>query len=306
MTQIVTANRLFIHMTKPEEIIKESIKASLAKHGIVEPTAKKKQGVIIKESLGVVIPKTYTLKTESISGETKSVHEVVYKSHVDSFNLVSTKIDTLDKQGDTVNNPNNSEFRRLKLDETENLNGIKFHELYFSNTADSSSEIRIDSLPYMRLSRDWGTFEKWQFDFRACGMAATEGWAVCMFDPFKQKYTNVFVEKNTEGVPVCGIPVLVVDTWHHAWFADHPGDKLEYLNTSMKEVHWSVVEARMLVAEKANLQNLYAIRPIVNNEPEKIIGMLPPTNQPPVQVADPHAVQQTLPDPVEMMPRGAQ
>lgn len=217
------------------------------------------------EEAAIAIPKPFVLKTESTSNVTKQNHFELYRNYVDSFNKVSSNIDIVPKED--ANNPNNSTFRRLKLDEQHNLNGVKFHELFFANVGDKRSEVRMDSVSFIRLERDWGTFENWQLDFRACGMAATEGWAVCFFDPFKKRYFNTLVEKHTENVPVMGIPVLVVDTWHHAWFRDYPGEKMAYLNAMMKEINWDVVEARMEVAEGCRLDQIYNIQPIYAGEP---------------------------------------
>jgi Fe-Mn family superoxide dismutase len=267
----------------PEQNLENLVKQSIAS------TFSKKIGTPEKKTLneGVILtPKTYVLKTESLSGMVKELHTNFYKTCVDSFNDISRKLDVLDPEN--ADNPQNSSYRHLRRDEIKNLNAVKLHELYFSNTADPNSEIRVDSIPFMRLSRDWGTFEKWQFDFRACGMSAKEGWAICYFEPYKQRYMNTFIEGDASNVPMGAIPVLVIDTHHHAWFRDFTEQKVEYLNTMMREINWSVVEARMVVAEKTNLQNLYAIQPVANMEPERMIGMLP-TNQPPIskdQVVD--------------------
>jgi hypothetical protein len=78
------------------------------------------------------------------------------------------------------------------------------------------------------------------------------------------------------------IPVLVIDTWHHAWFYDYPGEKMDYLNKSMREINWNVVEMRMLAAEMAKLNQLYAIQPVISNEKER--GVTLPEVMPPVEV----------------------
>lgn len=260
-------------------IVENTVKNAFAKSNPAPKPTMLTEGVVL-------VPKTFVLKTESLSGDIKELHTKLYKTYVDSFNDISRKLDTIDPE--EANNPQNSTYRHLKCDETKNLNAIKLHELYFSNTADPHSEIRADSTPFMRLSRDWGTFERWQFDFRACGICGKEGWVICYYEPYKQRYMNTFIEGDATGMPLGCIPVLVIDTHHHAWFRDFTEAKTEYLNTMMREINWSVVEARMVVAEKSNMQNLYAIQPVVNMEPERMIGMLP-TNQPPIgkdQVVD--------------------
>ena len=235
---------------------------------------------IISEAV-VLMPRSFVLKTDVQSPTTKENHEKLYKSYVDSFNKISSKLDSVSKQD--AENPNDSEFRRLKIDENHNMNGAKFHELYFMNIGDLNSEIRADSIPFMRLSRDWGTFDQWQLDFRACGMAATEGWAICYFDPFKQRYFNCFVEKHNMYIPLMGIPVIVMDTWHHAWFYDYPGEKMEYLNKSMRELNWDVIEMRMLASEMSKLNQIYAIQPVISNKKEDR-GITLGTNTPPLEV----------------------
>ena len=235
---------------------------------------------VIKESV-VVTQKAFPLKTEFLSAITKETHFKLYKNYVQSFNQVSSKLDTVDKINDPLNF-NNSEFKRLKLDEQSNLNAVKLHELYFTNISDLNSKLAANYICFQRLARDWGSFENWQFDFRACGLVEEEGWAILYFDPYKQRYFNGFIEKHTGNIPVCGIPVLVIDTFHHAWFRDYPGEKIQYLNNMMREINWDVVETRMAIAEKTNLQQLYMVQP-VGLEKNKEIMMNGIVNQAPIQ-----------------------
>lgn len=269
------------------KIVSQSVKKTLEDKGVKtslnENVSNKNNLKFIKEAT-VLTPKTFILKTEFQSNTTKENHFKLYKSYVDSFNRISSKLDTVDKVTDP-NNPNDSEFRRLKEDEQCNFNSVKLHELYFDNISDLGSNIGMDSVPFLRLSRDWGSFENWQFDFRACGMSATEGWAILYWEPFKQKYMNCFVEKHSNGVPVGGIPVLVIDTWHHAWFRDYPespNGKLNYLNAMLREVNWNVTEARMIIAERSNVQQIYMIKPVSAPEPDKLSNQIRIANAPPI------------------------
>ena len=266
-----------------QKVIQEAVGNVLGNSGVLEkPVIKQAVAAgkkLLKEAV-IIMPRSFVMKGDVQSPTTKENHEKLYKSYVDSFNKISSKLDTVPRTD--ADNNNDSEYRRLKQDEVHNMNGVKFHELYFTNSGDLNSEIRADSTPFMRLSRDWGTFDAWQLDFRACGMVAREGWAVCYFDPFKQQYFNTFVEGHTINLPLMCIPVLVVDTWHHAWFYDFPGEKMEYLNKSMREINWNVVEMRMLTAEMAKLHQLYAIQPVISNEKER--GVALPEVMPPVEV----------------------
>jgi len=266
-------------------IIKQAVSSVLHATGKLDEVPMIKEAVasgkkLLREAV-ILMPRTFMMKSEAQSPTTKENHEKLYKSSVDAFNKISAKLDSTPRT-DADNSNDDSEFRRLKIDETHTMNGVKLHELYFTNSGDLHSEIRADSVPFMRLNRDWGTFDRWQLDFRACGMAAREGWAVCYFDPFKQQYFNTFIEGNSLHLPMLCIPVLVVDVWHHAWFYDFPGDKLEYMNKSMREINWNVMEMRMLAAEMAKLNQLYAIQPVFSGDRERQITMS--SNSPPVEV----------------------
>ena len=270
------------------KIVSQSVRKTLESQGVKAPVnevavVKEKGPTFLKEAV-ILTTKTFVLKTEFQSNTTKENHFKLYKSSVDSFNRLSSKLDTIDKIKDP-NNANDSEFRRLKEDQQQNLNSVKLHELYFDNISDLGSNIGMDSIPFMRLARDWGSFENWQFDFRACGMAATEGWAILYWEPFKQRLLNCFVEKNSVGVPVGGIPLLVIDTWHHAWFRDYPESpegKLNYLNAFMREVNWAVVEARMVIAERSNVQQIFAIKAIAASDTDRMTGQIRVSNAAPI------------------------
>ena len=260
-----------------QEIAMKAIKTSLGNSLIASPKQKVVEAVdkgknLIKEAL-IVIPKTFILKTEWLSAKTKETHENLYKNYIAQFNQASAELDTVGREDIT-------KLRSLKNDEAYSLNAIKLHELYFGNISDQQSEIHRDSIPYMRLGRDWGTFENWQFDFRGTALASREGWIILYYDPFKDKYMHAMVDGHTENIPVCGIPILVLDMWSHAYFKDYLDDKKSYVNAMMREINWQIVEARMVIAERANLKDLYMVRPLVNNVPQKMIDQA--SNTPPI------------------------
>ncbi len=233
----------------------------------IKETPKKKSN-LLKEALHL-IPKTFQLKTESLSEDTKKHHLLLYRQYVDTFNKISSGLDAVNRQEASANY---SEYRSLKIDETYNLNAVKLHELYFYNIADPNSEISTDALPYMRLARDFGTFENFQFDFMACCDAAREGWAVTVYEPYRDVYMNVAIDSHNVNIPVGTIPVIVMDVWAHSYYKDYDSNKEDYVVAMMRELNWDVVEARMALAEKADLGALYMVQPAYNVQPERMLN----------------------------------
>ena len=167
--------------------------------------------------------------------------------YLKNFNEVSAKLDTADRQNV---NCNHSEFRSLKLDESFNMNGVYLHELYFANIGDVNSEIKMDSLSYMKLSRDFGSFDAWQKDFMACVAASQCGWAITYLNTYTQTYMNAVIDLHTNNVPFGSYPIIVMDAWQHAYYRDYLKDVNTYTRAMMKQLRWSAIEERIQKADK--------------------------------------------------------
>lgn len=262
-------------------LIQEKVKDSLKKSGHFPELneIKTKNTKIVKEAL-ITTPSSFVLKTEKLSRSSKEAHENLYKKYSESFNKVSSELDAVNKYeaGSYA-----SMYRSLKMDECYNLNAIKLHELYFNNISDLASEIHVDTIPYMKLSRDFGNFENWQFDFIACAMSAREGWAVTVYEPYKNTYMNICIDSHNVGIPIGTVPVLVIDMWSHSFYKDYEIDKRSYLISMMREINWDVVEARMALAEKTELNALYFIKPTYTDEASKLLATARIDTKAPIQ-----------------------
>ena len=207
---------------------------------------------IIKETLNLnealsAQEKTFTFNSDFLSTDNFQNHVELYQGYLKNFNEISAKLDTADR---TNVNCNHSEFRSLKLDEAFNMNGVYLHELYFSNIGDPHSEIKMDSLAYMRLARDFGSFDAWQKDFMACMSASQCGWAITYLNTYTQTYMNAVVDLHTNNVPFGSYPIIVMDAWQHAYYRDYLKDVGTYTRAMMKLLRWPVIEERIAKADK--------------------------------------------------------
>ena len=191
--------------------------------------------------------KKFTFNSDFLSNDNFQNHVELYQGYLKNFNEVSAKLDTADRQNV---NCNHSEFRSLKLDEAFNMNGVYLHELYFANIGDMNSEIKMDSLAYMRLARDFGSFDAWQKDFIACASASQCGWAITYLNTYTQTYMNAVVDLHTNNVPFGSYPVIVMDAWQHAYYRDYLKDVSTYTRAMMKLLRWPVIEERIQKADK--------------------------------------------------------
>jgi Fe-Mn family superoxide dismutase len=195
----------------------------------------------------VLEPKKYDIQTDILSQKAISSNIEDFKSAVDIVNEISAKLDSVDRSN---SNPKDAAFRELKSAEAYNLNYVFLTSLHFDNIADPASKVMMDSLSYMRLSRDFGTFEDWQKDFIACAMGARNGYVATVFNGSLNRYMNVMVDENSSGPMMSCIPVICLCVKDSFYFRDYLNDRKAYIFAMMKELRWSLIEERFKRADK--------------------------------------------------------
>ena len=208
----------------------------------------------INETLGgslneayVTEPKKFDLKTELLSNATKAAQQKEFEQFVAALNKVSAELDGADREN--VNNKS-SDFRSLKNDEVYNMNATFLKALYFENISDLRSSITMDSLVFLRLERDFGTFDAWQKDFIACCMASRDGYAILGYSLFLKRYRNFVVDEEAKNVGIGVVPIIVMDMNVGAYWRDYLDNKQAYVRAMMKEFNWDRVERRVKRTEK--------------------------------------------------------
>lgn len=229
-------------MNKPNDLLKALDGVDVG--GIIEISLKKQLGTL--DESYVAEQKPYSQVSEFVSQKTKEAHTSLYKGYVDTLNRVSAELDTAER---AKADSKHSDYRSLKLDEAYNLNAVWLHELYFANCFDPHSEVYMNSTAFMRLERDFGTFEDWQKDYMACALASGQGWAVCGYNIFLKRYVNTMVSNHSQDVMIGLYPLVVIDMHEHAYFRDYLTDKKSYLVAMMRQLNWNVIEERFKKAE---------------------------------------------------------
>lgn len=198
-------------------------------------------------------PQNYALPTEQLTQRTKKTHQAIYEQSVETMNSISLRLEGADRHDA---NSRSSVYRTLKRDESSAINAAFLHALFFDNISDVRSQITTDMVSYVKLARDWGTFDRWQEDFRAACLSSRNGWCVTVYNTFLNRYLNVVVDEEADGVPFGCVPIIVMDMHEHAFFHDYLANKELYVTAMMLEFDWEVINARFERAERiANIVN---------------------------------------------------
>lgn len=235
-----------------EKLVKETIQESLSglldsglEESNINSKVEEKTNQDLNEAYVTAAPK-FDLKTELLSDKNKKAHQENLEDYVEKLNKVSAKLDSIDR---SEVNSNHSDFRNLKLDETHNHNAAFLHGLFFHNISDLNSQISMNSLSFMKLERDFGSFDNWQEDFIACALASRNGWVITAYNTQIRRYVNLMVDLHSNNVMIGCQPIIVLDCWEHTYYRDYLNNRKAYVHAMMKELNWNVIEKRIEKSE---------------------------------------------------------
>ena len=179
------------------------------------------------------------LELDGISRESIEAHYKLYQGYVNKRNEILGKLEGVDLSSA---NQVYSDFRSLKVDLTFAIGGIKNHEIYFEHLGGIGGEPAgvFSDL----VKRDFGSFADWKADLKATGMAG-RGWAWTAYDWDEGRLFN-YIGDAQNTFPVWGVkPVLALDVYEHAYYADFFTARAGYIDEFMNFVDWDVVNARL-------------------------------------------------------------
>jgi len=180
------------------------------------------------------------LKFKSLNGisekQISEHHDVLYAGYVKKINEIRERLKAVNKD---EANATFSDFRALKVEEAFALNGVKLHEGYFDNLGGDGKP--VGEILKM-VQDDFGSFEEWEKDFKACCMSA-RGWVVLAFDLNDKRLRNLICDShNMYGIWNC-MPLLIMDMYEHAYFIDFSTAKKKYIETFMQNIDWTFVNS---------------------------------------------------------------
>lgn len=184
---------------------------------------------------------------KGISDQQLTYHfDTHYKGYVAKINEIWEKMQTVDR---SKANQNFSDYRALKVEESFNWMGVVLHEHYFENIKDGKGTAPGAKL-MEHINRNFGSFDKWKEDFKACGIAL-RGWAVLVYDLTSGKLINNGLDAHNVYSLLNAIPLLVLDVYEHAYYTDQGPKRPPYIDAFFENVNWNVVNKRFDAALKA-------------------------------------------------------
>jgi superoxide dismutase, Fe-Mn family len=168
-------------------------------------------------------------------------HFTLYQGYVTNTNKVLDLLATLLKDG----KQGTPEFAELKRRLGWEFNGMRLHELYFSNLGGDGDWGKAPQLT-KRVEAQFGSVEACANDFMAVAAMRGIGWAVCYEDPESGLIINQWINEHDVGHPAGGNPLLILDVFEHAYMTDYGIKRADYLTAFFNNLKCEAVEQRLL------------------------------------------------------------
>ncbi len=183
--------------------------------------------------------KTFALSSlEGITPESVAAHLGLYAGYVKNLNTLLASKEAL-ATGDAYALAEVT--RRLAFE----YDGARLHELYFEQWEGGSTPLTTSGTLATALTKQFGSLEAWEKQFRAVGMMRGIGWAILYFDREARMFHHAWVSEHHEGLLAGADIILALDIWEHAFVAQFgTAGRGAYIDAFFKNLNWSVMEKR--------------------------------------------------------------
>lgn len=171
-----------------------------------------------------------------LSKELIKDHISLYHGYVNNTNNLIQEMDILFGEGMEGSAPYAETKRRFGWE----WNGMRLHELYFSNMIKGGSYLDRNTNLYKKIIEDFGSYDNWERCFKSTGLMRGIGWVVLYFDPFLEALFNVWIDEHNTGHLTGCYPILILDVFEHAYLLDYGTKKSDYIDVFFKIINWKI------------------------------------------------------------------
>lgn len=138
------------------------------------------------------------------------------------------------------------EFAELRRRFGWEWNGMRLHELYFGNLSKDSVSSGDAPLLTERIAKVYGSMEKWEEDFRACGAMRGIGWVILAHDKESGGLFTTWINEHDLGHLAGAVPLIVMDVFEHAFITEYGLNRAAYIDAFIAGLDWRAAEARFV------------------------------------------------------------
>jgi Fe-Mn family superoxide dismutase len=180
--------------------------------------------------------KSFSLpELKGISAKNIEEHLKLYAGYVKFSNYILNQINELSKDAGKWAYEIGELQRRFAFEH----NGMRNHELYFSQFEGGSQALPQESALMKKIEAEFGSFDAFLARFTALAMTRGVGWAF-LYDCRESGHLLLqWVDEQHLGLLNGPRPILGIDMWEHAFVYDYPtSEKKKYVEAFFENLNW--------------------------------------------------------------------
>ena len=136
------------------------------------------------------------------------------------------------------------------------VSGHILHSIFWKNLSPDGGG-RPDGELAQAIERELGGFEAFQAQLtNATNLVQGSGWGVLALEPVSKRLIIEQVYDHQGNVAQASAPLLVIDSWEHAYYLQYQNRKPEFVQAVWQLVNWEDVAARYAAAKASTLPGL--------------------------------------------------
>jgi Fe-Mn family superoxide dismutase len=175
-------------------------------------------------------------------------HDKHHRVYVEHANEAMEQLQEMRKRGD---------FKQLAGIERElafNVSGHVLHSIYWQNLSPDGGD-RPEGVLLRTIERDFDSFDVFKKQLTATATSIMgSGWAALVWEPVSRRLGTTQIHDHQSQITQSGIPLLVLDAWEHAYYAQYQNEKAKYFEAIWKLWNWQDVAARFAAAQTVDLR----------------------------------------------------
>ena len=189
------------------------------------------------------LPYDYGALEPHISGEIMQLHhDKHHNTYVTALNEVLEKLAAAREKGDF------GAIVGMEKTLSFNLGGHLNHSVFWKNLSPDGGD-KPDGELAAAINESFGSFDGFQAHFTSAATTIQgSGWAILAWDTLGQSLHIVQLYDQQANVPVCMVPIVMVDMWEHAFYLQYKNVKADYVKAWWNVVNWADAAARFEAA----------------------------------------------------------
>ncbi len=170
-------------------------------------------------------------------------HDKHHKAYVDGLNKAEINMEQARK---------NNNYELIKYWENElafNGSGHILHSIFWTVMSPPGTGGMPGPNTINQMNQYFGGVNNFREQFKsAAEKVEGSGWGILVWQPAWNRLEILMCEKHQNLTQWSGIPILVCDSWEHAYYLDYQNNRRKYIDAWWEIINWNEVERRLLMA----------------------------------------------------------